>query len=151
MKKIENTIYIVGRRRAKGVFRKLNKRRQNVHYFKEEILCSNSLNCNTRIVIMEESHNSAILLDELKKHPKIHIIFLSNNTSFIHVIKTVRKGVTDYILKDAFLFYSILKSIKKSENINDFAKHSKRVYFDTCDFKNSSPVGFKIAKWFSLF
>ncbi len=38
MKKLENTIYIVGRRRAKGVFRKLNKRRQNVRYFKEEIL-----------------------------------------------------------------------------------------------------------------
>lgn len=147
MKNVAYSIFIVGKNRGKGVYRVLSKKRKNVYYFNSEEECLKSLKSDTRIIIIEDSPKSMFLLEELRKLPLIHTIFLSNLKGFPHVINAIRRGVCDYIIKDSYLYYSILKSINKAERTNEAIVLSGQEYFNTCSLIESFPIRFKIARW----
>tara|TARA_Y100000385_G_scaffold37048_1_gene34545 strand:+ start:10853 stop:11311 length:459 start_codon:yes stop_codon:yes gene_type:complete len=149
MESVPYSIFIVGKNRGRGVYRVLSKKRNNIYYFSSEEDCLKSLKPHTRIVIIEDSSKSMALLEELRKFPMIYRIFLSNQKSFSNMVNVVRRGACDYILKDSYLYFSILRSIKKVDGINFNIEPSSQVYFDTCSLKEYYPVRFRIANWIS--
>lgn len=149
MENLSYSIFVVGKNRGKGVYRILSKKKKNVYHFTSEEECLKSLTSHTRIVIIEDSLKSMSLLEELSKLPTIYTIFMSNHKGFSYILSVIRKGICDYIIKDSYLYYSILKSIKKAERTCEYQLLSSPVYFDTCSLKESYPIRFKIANWLS--
>lgn len=152
MENSDFNIFIVGQYKAKRVYNNLKKTRKNTYFLKKEKdYIQAGDNNQFRIFIIEESENSMQFLEEIASYPRSHIIYLSNNKSYINVVHAISKGVTDYIYKDSYLFYSILKSIQKSEKFNKESVSNRQIYFDTCAIRRSYPLKFIFAKWLSLF
>lgn len=150
MKNNEIIIYVVGGIKSLSVSRSLNKKYSHVYFFNEEINEDFLIEKPPQILIIEESEKSLYFLNRINKSSRIHVIYLSNNFSFNHVVKIIRKGVSDYILKDSCLYYSIQQSVNKLISLPSRMNHSfkRNGFIDSCAFRKRYPFRFKLIEWF---
>ena len=150
MQNKETRIYVVGSIKAFGVYRSLSKKYGNVYHFKDEIKNDLLDRLPPQIIIIEESEKSDRILNQIKLNKYCHVIYLSNNVNFKHIISLIKKGVTDYVLKDTCMYYSIQQSINRAAKLPLKMSYSfsKKGFIDSCALKKRYPVRFRLAEWF---
>ena len=147
MKKNEINIYIIGGRKAKKVYEILLLRYKKVTYFSDEEVLIHQFKNVPQILILEESNKSKKILKQVKSFLTIKTIYLSNNSRFTHFLRIVNEGVTDYIVNDSYVYFSIQKSINKITELTEYinAPLKKKYLIDTLSFNKKYPLLFKIA------
>ena len=150
MKNNETRIYVVGGIMAYSVHRFLIRNYLHVHHFHDEIQNDILDKLPPQIVIIEESEKSDRILNRIKINNYCHVIYLSNNVNFKHIISLFKKGVTDYVLKDTCMYYSIQQSINRAAKLPLKMSYSfsKKGFIDSCALKKRYPVRFRLAEWF---
>lgn len=140
MKNEEIKIFIIGGFRAFSVYNSLCKEYKQVYYFKNEEAYAKRSEAHPNVLIIEDSKKSIGILNDLKSNGHIHTIYFSNNINFKHVFRIMRTGVTDYILRDSCLCYSIHQSVKKLRGLSK----DERVFIDSCELKKRFRLKFKM-------
>jgi DNA-binding NarL/FixJ family response regulator len=151
MQNNEIRIYVVGSIKAFGVYRSLSGKYVNVYHFKDEIQNDLLEKLPPHIVIIEESEKSASILNRIKLNNYCHVIYLSSNINFNHIVGLIKQGVSDYVLKDTCMYYSIQQSVRRATKLplKMSESFSEKVFIDTCSLKKRYPLRFRLAEWFS--
>ncbi|MEJ6582885.1 MAG: hypothetical protein QNL61_02095 [Crocinitomicaceae bacterium] len=151
MQNKETIIYVVGSIKALAVYRSLSRKYVNVHHFKDEIQNDLLVKLPPHILIIEESEKSTGILNKIKLNNYCHVIYLSNNINFNHILGLIKQGVSDYVLKDTCMYYSIQQSVRRATKtqLKMSESFSEKVFIDTCALKKRYPLRFRLAEWFS--
>ena len=139
--KRELKIVIVGGTRGKRVALWLKRKYTNVKYFKNEEHCLQFIKQKPDILIVDESlrgPNALNFLNSVREVSNTHILFLSSDSHFRHIMKVFKLGASEYIIKDSYLYYSINKFIERFLDVTDGL--SQEITYYEC--RNESPLKF---------
>ena len=149
MKK-EIEIFILGGVRAFGVFVSLRKKYKHVSYFSNQEECLKLIHRVPDILIVDESLkdcNPMSFIGSIKRVCNAHILYLSNDRHFTHIIRAFNSGASDYIIKDSYLCYSIHKTVYRLlKRTNDLSTQ-----ISTYDCRNESALRFVYPFKFKIF
>lgn len=148
MKK-EIKIFVVGGLRAAAVCASLRKKHVGVRYFPNERECLKSIEHNPDILIVDEAlkeFDPISFLSSITVLSNAHVIFLSRNQHFTNMKKAFKSGASDYIIKDAYLHFSINEFVTRFLNRTNSLSNKISTYDCRGDsnLKFVHPVRFKL-------
>ena len=147
-------IFVIGGARAMTAYISLLKRYENVKYFRSQNEYEKLAFSTPDVVILDEDlrkHDRFCSLRTIDHISNARIIYLSKKKHFSHIAKAFKLGASDYIIKDAYLYYSINRSVDRllKLKLKSGGKVSNYDCREISSIKNMYPFRFKIYQWLS--
>lgn len=149
-------IFVIGGARSMAVYISLLKSYESIKYFRNLDECKKMTQTTPDVLILDEDlreNDRFCSLRSIDQFSSAHIIYMSEANHFSHIVKAFKLGASDYIIKDAYLYYSINRSVDRLLRLTSKSEGRVSNYDcrETSAIKNIYPFRFKIYQWLSRF